>query len=167
MRVLLASTSPARLMLLRQTGIEPLLRSPGVDEDAAVDAAQARLGRELEPTEHVQVLAQLKAQAVADEIGETHPGFTGVIIGGDSMFELGGQVYGKPHTPQAARERWQQMRGRTGVLHSGHQVIRVDDGIVTGTAGAVAQARRFSATGEAGAERALLAIGQEAARNSR
>lgn len=140
MQVLLASTSPARLMLLRQAGIEPLTQSPGVDEDAAVLAREAEIGRALAPDEHVQVLARLKAEAVGDAIATTHPGLTGIIIGGDSMFELDGAVYGKPHTAAVARERWHQMRGRTGVLHSGHTVLRVVDGVIVGAADAVAQA---------------------------
>ena len=133
--MLLASTSPARLMLLRQAGIEPLTVSPGVDEDAAVLAREAELGRELTPSEHVQVLATLKAQAAA-----VPAGFSGIVIGGDSMFELDGAVYGKPHEPAIARERWAAMRGRTGVLHSGHTVLRVLDGVVVGSASAVAEA---------------------------
>ncbi|WP_040165486.1 Maf family protein [Microbacterium gorillae] len=140
MRVLLASTSPARLMLLRQAGIEPLTHSPGVDEDAAVAAREATEGRTLAPDEHVLLLARLKAGAVGDTIANTHPGFTGVVIGGDSMFELDGVVYGKPHLPEIATRRWAAMRGRTGILHSGHSVLRVQDGVVTGEVHAVAQA---------------------------
>lgn len=139
MRVCLASTSPARLMLLRQAGIEPLAIGPGVDEDAAVADLEADLGRTATPSEHVQLLARLKAEAVANDLGSTHPRFDGIVIGGDSMFELDGRVYGKPHTAEAATERWRQMRGRTGILHSGHSVLRVEQGAVTGGAHAVAQ----------------------------
>ncbi len=140
MQVLLASTSPARLMLLRQAGIEPLLHSPGVDEDAAVASLESELGRTLSPAEHVQVLASLKAAAVAERIDDLAPGFDGIVIGGDSMFELDGTVYGKPHEAAVARERWHLMRGRTGVLHSGHSVLRVEGGAVQGQADAVAEA---------------------------
>ncbi|MGO2669199.1 MAG: Maf family protein, partial [Microbacterium gubbeenense] len=66
--------------------------------------------------------------------------FSGLVIGGDSMFELDGRVYGKPHTPERAAERWRMMRGRTGILHSGHSVIRIDDGSLT-RADATAEAR--------------------------
>ena len=57
MRVCLASTSPARLMLLRQAGIEPLTQSPGVDEDAVAAAAAAERGAELAPADLVLLLA--------------------------------------------------------------------------------------------------------------
>jgi septum formation protein len=46
-----------------------------------------------------------------------------VIIGCDSMLEFNGRGYGKPETADAAVERWQMMSGRSGVLHTGHQVI--------------------------------------------
>ncbi|MGO1879054.1 MAG: Maf family protein [Microbacterium gubbeenense] len=137
MQVCLASTSPARLMLMRQVGIEPQLASPGVDEDAAVAAREKALGRELSPAEHVQFLAKEKAKAVAVSLADD---FSGLVIGGDSMFELDGRVYGKPHTPERAAERWRMMRGRTGILHSGHSVIRIDDGSLT-RADATAEAR--------------------------
>ncbi|MGO3555594.1 MAG: Maf family protein [Microbacterium gubbeenense] len=137
MQVCLASTSPARLMLMRQVGIEPQLASPGVDEDAAVAARETALGRGLSPAEHVQFLAKEKAKAVAVSLADD---FSGLVIGGDSMFELDGRVYGKPHTPERAAERWRMMRGRTGILHSGHSVIRIDDGSLT-RADATAEAR--------------------------
>lgn len=137
MQVCLASTSPARLMLMRQVGIEPQLASPGVDEDAAVAAREASLGRPLSPAEHVQFLAKEKAKAVAVSLADD---FDGIVIGGDSMFELDGRVYGKPHTPERAVERWREMRGRTGILHSGHSVIRIDDGALA-RADATAEAR--------------------------
>ena len=120
MRLCLASTSPARLTLLRAAGIEPLTASPRVDE-----AGEAAAAGPLSPHDTVLLLARLKAEDVASRINEEHPGFNGLIIGGDSMFEIDGQVYGKPHTPEIATARWHAMRGKTGVLHSGHWVIRV------------------------------------------
>lgn len=129
MRLYLASTSPARLMTLRAAGVEPELRSPGVDEDA-VAAAEGPLT----PQEYVQLLARAKAEAVlASDLD-------GFVLGGDSAFEFDGVVYGKPHTVEAARERWRAQRGRTGVLHSGHWLIDHRDGEVRGAAGAVSSA---------------------------
>ena len=113
-RLYLASTSPARLATLRAAGIEPIPIAPGVDEEAAVAAAGP-----LDPVEMVMLLARLKAEAVAT----AHPELDGLILGGDSAFELDGVVYGKPHQPAVARERWRAQRGRSGVLHSGHWLI--------------------------------------------
>ncbi|MBW9094584.1 septum formation inhibitor Maf [Microbacterium jejuense] len=125
MRVCLASTSPARLMLLRQFGIRPLTLAPDVDEEAVVAAVEAAEERTLAPDEHVLLLARRKAADVAARLHDDIPEFDGIVIGGDSMFELDGEVLGKPYTPENATARWKAMRGRTGVLHSGHAVVRV------------------------------------------
>ena len=120
MRLYLASTSPARRALLAQTGIEPVLVAPGVDEDAAVAATASALGRALTGPELVALLAEAKAAAVADA---TTP-VDGFVFGGDSAFEVDGVLYGKPHDPDVARERWRRMLAAGGgTLWSGHCVI--------------------------------------------
>ncbi|WP_164234892.1 Maf family protein [Microbacterium hydrocarbonoxydans] len=139
MRVCLASTSPARLMLLRQAGIEPLTMSPEVDEDALAAAAAAERGEQLPPAELVMLLARAKAADVASRLAAEGE-FDGLVIGGDSMFALGGRVYGKPYTPEEATRRWHEMRGATGILHSGHSVHRVLPGAAPVEAAAVAEA---------------------------
>lgn len=139
MRVCLASTSPARLMLLRQAGIEPLTQSPGVDEDAVAAAAAAERGAELAPADLVLLLARAKAADVAQRLAEDGS-FDGIVIGGDSMFEIGGRVYGKPYMAEEATRRWQEMRGATGILHSGHSVFRVSPGSAPVEATATAEA---------------------------
>lgn len=140
MRVCLASTSPARLMLLRQAGIEPLTLSPEVDEDEVAAAAAAERGADLAPDELVLLLARAKAADVARRLAADDPDFDGIVIGGDSMFALGGRVYGKPYTPEEATRRWQEMRGATGVLHSGHSVYRLAPGAAPVEAATVAEA---------------------------
>jgi septum formation protein len=114
MRLYLASTSPARLATLRAAGIEPVTISPGVDEEAAVAAAGP-----LDAPEMVMLLARLKAEAVASSRGD----LDGLVLGGDSAFEIGGEIHGKPHRPEVARARWRAQRGGSGVLHSGHWLI--------------------------------------------
>lgn len=135
----LASTSPARLATLRSAGIDPVVAPSNVDEDTAVEKAladkvAAGKGSTLTPHETVELLARLKAEAVMA------PGFDGFILGGDSVFELDGVIYGKPHTASVARERWMLQRGKTGILHSGHWLIDHRGGVVQGAAGAVSSA---------------------------
>ncbi|MET0735124.1 MAG: nucleoside triphosphate pyrophosphatase [Microbacterium sp.] len=140
MRVCLASTSPARLMLLQQFGIRPLTVAPDVDEEAVVASVEAAEGRTLAPDEHVLLLARRKAADVAARLTDDIPDFDGIVVGGDSMFELDGDVLGKPHTAENATARWHEMRGRTGVLHSGHAVVRVQPGAPAREVHAVAEA---------------------------
>ncbi|MDU0344451.1 Maf family protein [Microbacterium sp. KSW2-29] len=140
MRVCLASTSPARLMLLRQAGIEPEARAPRVDEEAVVAEVEAAEGRRLPAAEHVLLLARRKAADVAQRLRADEPAFDGFVIGGDSMFALGDEILGKPYTAEVATQRWRDMRGRTGVLHSGHSVFRLSPGAEPREAFAVAEA---------------------------
>lgn len=123
-RLYLASTSPARLATLRAVGIEPVPLPSHVDEEAAVAGAGP-----LAPADLVLLLARLKAEAVA-AAGPPEGAFDGLILGGDSAFQLDGELHGKPHLPEVARERWHRQRGRSGVLHSGHWLIDARGGVV-------------------------------------
>lgn len=143
MRLYLASTSPARLSVLRAAGIEPVCFSPEVDEDAEVAAREAVLGRSLTAPELTEHLGRLKAEDVVRRYGPgtlDAPGrneIDGLVLGGDSAFLLGGEILGKPHLPEVALKRAQQHRGQTGVLHSGHWLIDCTGGTVRGALGAV------------------------------
>ena len=116
-RLVLASGSPARLETLRSAGVPPVVVVSGVDE-TPVDGEG--------PAELVLRLAALKAAAVAAD--QSRSAQTTVVLGCDSVLELDGRAYGKPHTPEAATERWQRMRGRTGTLHTGHHVVVIRSG---------------------------------------
>lgn len=117
-RLVLASTSPARLSLLRAGGIEPVTIAPEVDEEAVGTRARS-MGLIGSPTDLVHILAKAKAEAVAAK-SET---VGSVIIGCDSVLEFDGEILGKPHEPEVATLRWKRMRGKTGTLHTGHWLI--------------------------------------------
>ncbi len=67
--------------------------------------------------EYTLKLAQLKAVAVAATQKRA------IVIGCDSVLALDGEILGKPASESEAVERWRKMRGRAGVLHTGHCVI--------------------------------------------
>lgn len=131
MKLYLASTSPARLATLRAAGIEPVVVPSDVDETAAVEKAGP-----LTAEQTVLLLARLKAEAVATQSPQA-PGF---VLGCDSVFEFDGVVYGKPHTAEVAKARWELQRGRSGVLHTGHWVIPTNSELYSGI-GEVASAK--------------------------
>ncbi|GAA0487920.1 nucleoside triphosphate pyrophosphatase [Streptomyces olivaceiscleroticus] len=114
-RLVLASQSPARLGLLRQAGLTPDVVVSGVDEDAITADTPGELAR---------VLAEAKADAVArrDEAAGA------LVVGCDSVLDLDGRALGKPADAEDATTRWKSMRGRSGVLRTGHCVIDTENG---------------------------------------
>lgn len=119
MRFVLASASPARHIVLRSAGIDPTVVVSGVDEDAVTASLTDPTHAEL-----VTALALAKAEAVADQIADPDA----VVVGCDSMLSIGGELVGKPGTPEVARKRWTQLAGGTGVLLTGHAVLRLEAG---------------------------------------
>jgi len=112
--LVLASASPARLATLRAAGVEPEVIVSGVDE-SQVDG--------LPPAELALQLAELKAAAVAERLaGNT------LVLGCDSVLELDGVALGKPTDAADATARWQAMRGRSGILHTGHALHDLGSG---------------------------------------
>jgi septum formation protein len=130
-QLVLASASPARRTTLRAAGIEPLVVVSGVDEDLAVAEATERYGP-LEPGDIALLLARAKAEDVAARVDQA-----AVVIGCDSVLELDGEVHGKPADADEAVSRWRRMRGRSGVLHTGHWLVD-DRGTGGATLGATA-----------------------------
>lgn len=137
--LLLASASAGRRATLTAARIEHDTLPVDLDEDAILDRARSAAtedGTAPAAAEEVLLLAREKAQA-ACELSDG--GY--VVLGCDSMLELDGTVLGKPHTAQAATERWRAQRGRTAVLHSGHWLIDdrdPEDGGTGATFGATA-----------------------------
>ncbi|GAB3741325.1 Maf family protein [Microlunatus parietis] len=116
-RLVLGSASPARLATLRSAGLDPEVIVSGVDEDAVHADRVPDLVAELARLKATAVVGRLRAEGVA---GPT------IVLGGDSLLELDGRPYGKPADHAEAVGRWRRMRGREGVLHTGHQIMIID-----------------------------------------
>lgn len=132
--LLLASASPARLATLRSAGVEPTVHVSGVDEDAAVAAAEEVHGP-LEAADVALLLARAKAEDVAATVEDAEDDLPDLLLGCDSVLELDGEIHGKPADAAEATARWRRMRGRSGVLHTGHWLVDLRDTDADGTGG--------------------------------
>ena len=110
-RMVLASQSPARLATLRAAGREAEVVGSGGGESQVQSRDAANLAA---------ALAQLKCRAVAAGVDDPDA----LVVGCDSVLAFEGEILGKPGDPDVARARWRRMRGRSGVLHTGHCVRR-------------------------------------------
>jgi septum formation protein len=89
------------------------------------------------------VLARLKAQAVAGRLRHGPAPVDGVLVlGCDSVLAFAGEALGRPADAAEAVSRWRRMRGRDGVLHTGHALVDLGSGR---TAEAVAESRVYFA----------------------
>lgn len=145
--MILASSSSARLAVLRAAGIEPIVAPSAVDEETVAAAFGPLAASDL-----VVRLAKAKAREVADRIG---PGPEDVIVAADSLFEFAGEVLGKARDEAEVLARIRAMRGRRGELHTGHAVVfagRLVSAVATTTVSFAditdAEVAAYAATGE-------------------
>ena len=115
--LVLASASPSRKRLLTAAGVRAEVVVSGVDEELPEITSLA-------PSEMVIALAILKAHTVKELVPADS-----IIVGCDSTFEFDGRSLGKPLTAANAIARAQGLRGKSGLLHTGHCVIDLQQGI--------------------------------------
>jgi len=117
--VILASASPARLMLLRSQNIQPIVIASEINEKE-IEEQYKDSSTEIV----VKELSIAKANYVLTNNVSLN---SGILIAADSMLEFESQSLGKPLNAENAIARWQKMRGKSGILHTGHTVIRLDN----------------------------------------
>ena len=117
--VILASASPARLMLLRSQNIQPIVIASEINEKEIEEQYKDSSTKIV-----VKELSIAKANYVLTNNVSLN---SGILIAADSMLEFESQSLGKPLNAENAIARWQKMRGKSGILHTGHTVIRLDN----------------------------------------
>ena len=109
MGLILASTSPIRLQMLRAAGLTVEAIAPRVDEASIRDALVAEGAH---PRDIADTLAEMKARKVS----EKRPG--DFVLGCDQVLALDRECFAKPETPDEARDQLRQLRGKSHKLHS-------------------------------------------------
>ncbi|GEM_PF-150094 len=105
-KIVLASGSRRRNELLALCGIEFTTIPSDVDEDEISK-------RERDPRRLAKLLAQAKAEAVAQRLE------SGLVIGADTLVAIDNHILGKPETKPAAAEMLRLLRGRTNTVYTG------------------------------------------------
>lgn len=113
--IILASGSPYRKQLLEQAGYGVTAVASGVDEPDLTGFADLRAG--------LIYLAQLKAQAVQRQ------GYSGFILGADTVSLVEGQILGKPVDGADARRMLRLLSGGTHQVLTGWCWLRTSDGM--------------------------------------
>ncbi len=111
-RIILASGSPRRKELLDQMGVDHEIIVSEVDEDGLDHLA---------PSELVQVLASLKAKAVAKNLPDSQK--DGLVIGADTIVVLEGQILGKPKDGLDAEIMLGLLSGKMHKVYTGVSVV--------------------------------------------
>ncbi len=106
MKLILASGSPRRKELLKEAEYEYEIILANVDEK---DKELSHLGAE----ELVEVLSKEKAEYVASKHLED------VVLGADTIVELGGEILGKPKDKEDAINMLSKMQGRWHNVYTG------------------------------------------------
>jgi septum formation protein len=117
--VILASASPARLMLLRSQNIQPIVIASEINEK--------EIENQLKDSSTETVVKELSIAKANYVLTNNVSLNSGILIAADSMLEFESQSLGKPLNAENAIARWQKMRGKSGILHTGHTVIRLDN----------------------------------------
>ena len=116
MKLLLASNSPRRIELLRNSGFAFEVIPSGVDEGMPT------------PGELPQEYARRVARAKALRVAEGSPADS-LVLGADTIVTIGGLVLGKPVSPMDAARMLRLLSGQTHQVITAICLVRAPDGI--------------------------------------
>ncbi len=112
-KLVLASSSPRRRALLEAAGVQFEVVDPPLDEPAQQNAA-------LSPAQHAEALAYFKARAVAEARRDA------VILAGDTIVCLGGEILGKAADADDARRMLSKLSGTRHAVITGVAILTPD-----------------------------------------
>jgi septum formation protein len=101
------------------------LTAAGIDAEVMVSGVDESTVEATDPQTLCLALARMKARTVAARM-KADPGT--LVLGCDSVLAFDGEILGKPVDADDATKRWRNMRGRSGVLHTGHHLTDVVSG---------------------------------------
>jgi septum formation protein len=128
LKIVLASSSPRRIGLLRQIGLEFTAVDPGGDESSVHPDPRAR----------VMENARAKASRVAEVYRDA------VVIGADTVVYIGGAILGKPCSERDAAEMLGRLSGNVHKVFTGVCVIHPTRGMVADYEESLVHIRRLS-----------------------
>lgn len=135
--LVLASGSRFRRQMLEAAGVAITVDAADIDEPAA-RTAMLRDTPAMTPADVARRLAELKAL----DVSRRHRGV--LVIGADQVLALDDRIFGKPHSPAAARDQLLTLRGRTHTLPTA-VVLALNERIVWSHVGiATLEMRSFS-----------------------
>jgi septum formation protein len=112
-RLILASRSPRRQLLLKQIGYTFVVRPSRVKE--GFDPGRS-------PAWNAGTLARLKAQDVAGRMK------AGIVVGADTIVAVGSKVLGKPKDRKDARRMLRTLSGRSHCVYTGFALVDAGSG---------------------------------------
>lgn len=112
-RLILASSSRARLEILEQANINFVVQPSNYIEDMTLN---------LSPKKLAVFLSRGKAEEVAAKNSDA------IVLAADSFAELNGELLGKPHTKERAREMLSKLSGNKHLFITGFTIIDCDSG---------------------------------------
>lgn len=114
-KLVLASSSPFRRMLMENAGLTFEAHAAQIDE-RAIEAPLEKSGAK--PDEVALVLAEAKAEYISRRFS------TALIIGSDQTMSLGSQVFHKPEDMTDAANHLHMLAGKTHRLNSAIAIVR-------------------------------------------
>ena len=115
-KLILASTSPRRRLLMKKAGYKFEVIAPKVDESTYT-------AKKNSPVEFAKALALAKAKSVSPDFPDS------IVIGADTIVDFEGEIIGKPDNADHAREITQKLFSRPHKVITALALVKQAEGI--------------------------------------